>query len=112
MNSFLWISLYSFYLNFEQLVAADHLIIREGIKFDTEQESLTFLLEIMTLVSANNTGSTQNLFLGEGHLYIYILCTTALLEMILGELHVSVYPSRGKKFWAVLGILLQLSSVG
>ena len=71
MNSLLRISLYSFYLNFEQLLAADHLIIRERPKFDTEQKSFKFLLEIMTLVSANNTGSTQNLFAVDSHLYIY-----------------------------------------
>jgi len=80
----LCISLYSFHLNFEQLLAADHLIIKERTKFDTEQKSLKFLLEIMTFVSANNIGSTQNLFSGEDHLSIF--CTTAVLQMILGEL--------------------------
>ena len=69
MNSLLSISLFSFYLNFEQLLAEVHLIIWERTKFDTEQKSLKFLLEVITLVSANNTGFAQNLFSGEGHLY-------------------------------------------
>jgi len=49
----------------------------------------------MTLSSAN-IGSHTQFLLGEGHLYI--LWTTEALELILGELHVSMYPSQRKKF--------------
>ena len=43
----------------------------------------------------------QNLFSGEGH--FYLLWTTEAIELIHGELHVSVYPQSEKKFWALLG---------
>ena len=50
-------SLYLFYLNSE-LMVANHLIMSETTKFDTEQNSSKFLLEIMTLLSsANNIGA-------------------------------------------------------
>jgi hypothetical protein len=90
----LFISLYSFHLNFEQVLAADHLIIRDRTKFDIEQKSLKFLLEVMTLVSANNVGSTQNLFSWEDHLSIF--CSTAVLQMILGVLMFQCIPVREK----------------
>ena len=46
-----------------KLIAANHLIVRERNKFD-EHKSLTFLLEIMTLVSSvNNTGSDTEFIL-------------------------------------------------
>jgi hypothetical protein len=35
-----------------QLIAANHLTIREKTEFDSEHKSSKFLLEIMTLVSA------------------------------------------------------------
>jgi len=56
-----------------KLLAANHLIIRERTKFDTEQKSLKFLLEIMILVqSANNIGSdTEFILMGRSHTYIY-----------------------------------------
>ena len=42
-----------------------------GTKFDNEQKSTKFLLEIMTLVSsANNIGSDIEFILREGHLCI------------------------------------------
>jgi len=41
-----------------KLLAANHFIIQQRTKSDTEQKSLKFLLEIMTLVStANNIDS-------------------------------------------------------
>jgi len=39
-----------------------------------------------------------NLFSQEGHLYIYVLRTREALELILGQVHVSMYPSQKKKF--------------
>ena len=55
----------------------------------------------MTLVSsADNIGSDTE-FSVEGHLHI--LWRTESLELILEEIHVSLYPSQRKKFWAVLG---------
>jgi len=46
-----------------KLLAANHLIIQERSKFDT-QKSMKFLLEIMTLVpSANNIGSETEFIL-------------------------------------------------
>jgi hypothetical protein len=46
-----------------KLLAANHLIIQERSKFDT-QKSTKFLLEIMTLVpSANNIGSETEFIL-------------------------------------------------
>jgi hypothetical protein len=52
----------------------------------------------MTLISsANNTDSDteiQNLFSGEGHLYI--LGKIEALDLILGEIHVSTYPTQKK----------------
>jgi len=61
MKSLLCISLPSFYLNLSYLRTADYLTIRQAIKFDAEQKSSKFLLELMTLLpSANNTGSVDD----------------------------------------------------
>ena len=46
MQLLLQISLYLFYLRFRNnLLAANHLIISEGIKYDTEQKSSKLLLD-------------------------------------------------------------------
>jgi len=80
-----------------KLLAANHLIIQERTKFDAEQKSSKILLEIMTLVSsASNIGFGKELLSGKSHLCI--LLTTDTLELILGELHVSLYPSQRKNF--------------
>jgi len=51
----------------------------------------------MTLVSSvNNIGSDRE-FILVGRLFIYIMNSRAL-ELILGELHVSVYTSQRKNF--------------
>jgi len=51
----------------------------------------------MTLVSsANNIGFDKALLSGESHLCI--LLTTDTLELILGELHFSLYCSQRKNF--------------
>jgi hypothetical protein len=55
------------------LLTADHLIIWEKTKFDTEQKSPKFLLEIMALMSsANNIGSDIE-FILRGRSFIYIM---------------------------------------
>jgi len=74
-----------------------NLIIWESTKFDTEQKSSKFLFEIVTLVSsANNTGHNVELFL-RGRSFMYIMKNRAL-ELILGELYVSMSPSQRKTF--------------
>jgi len=54
------------------LLLANHLIIQERTKFDTEQKSSKFQLEIVTLVSsAYNTGSdTERVLRGGSFIYI------------------------------------------
>jgi len=83
-----------------KLLAVNHLIIQERTKLDIEYKSLKNLLEIITLVSsANNIGSnTEFIFRGRSFIYMYILRTTEALELILGELHVSIYPKQRKHF--------------
>ena len=89
-----------------KLLAANHLIIWERPKFNAEKKYLKFLLEILRLVKQQIIlVLVQNLFSGEGHLHI--LWTIEALELILGELHISVYPSQGKKVWVEL---LQLAN--
>jgi len=62
----------------------------------------------MTLVSsANNTGHNVEFFL-RGRSFMYIMKNRAL-ELILGELYVSMSPSQRKIFELNLVILLQLS---
>jgi hypothetical protein len=54
-----------------KLLTTKHLIIRERTKFDTEQKSSKFLLEIMTLISsAYNIGSDTEFIVRESHLRI------------------------------------------
>jgi hypothetical protein len=56
-----------------KLLAANHLIMQERTKFDTEEKSSKCLLEIMTLVSsANNIGSDTEC-IPKGRSFIYIL---------------------------------------
>jgi hypothetical protein len=53
-----------------KLLAANHLIIQERSKFDT-QKSMKFLLEIMTLVpSGNNIDSETEFILRVSHLRV------------------------------------------
>jgi hypothetical protein len=61
-----------------KLLAANHLIIQERSKFDTNQKSMKFLFEIMTLApSANNIGSETE-FILRGRSFIYSMKNTAL----------------------------------
>jgi hypothetical protein len=56
-----------------QLLLANHLVIQERTKYDTEQKSSKFRLEVMTLVSsAYNIGSDTECILGGGS-FIYIM---------------------------------------
>ena len=80
-----------------KLLAANHLITRDRTKFDTEQKSSKFLLEIITPVSSANTGSdTKFILRGRSFIYIYILWTVQALELIPGEFHISMNPSHRK----------------
>jgi hypothetical protein len=55
-----------------KLSAANHLIMWHRTKFDTEQKSSKFLLEIMTLVSsANNTASDTKFYFQGKVIYMY-----------------------------------------
>jgi len=62
-----------------ELLATNHLIVRERTKFNIEQKSLKFLLEIKTLVSsANNTGSvTQFVLRGRSFIFVFIFIYNA-----------------------------------
>jgi hypothetical protein len=56
-----------------KLLVANHLIMQERTKFDIEQKSSTFLLDIMTLLSpANNTHYDME-FIVRGRSFIYIM---------------------------------------
>ena len=78
-------------------LVANHLFIWERIKFDTEQKSLKFLLEIMTLVSsANNTGSDKEFNLS-GRSFIYFMNNKGSRIDPRGT-WVSMYPSHSKNF--------------
>jgi len=54
----------------------------------------------MTLVSSANNIVFDTEFMLRGS-YLYILWIIEALELIYGELHVSLYPSQ--KFWVELG---------
>jgi hypothetical protein len=65
--------------------------------FDIEEKYLKCLLEILTPESsANNTGHNVEFVLRERS-FIYIIKNRAL-DLILGELHVLMYPSKRKNF--------------
>jgi len=70
MNSLLYISLYSFRT---KLLAANHLIIQEGTKFDIEWKSSTFVLEITMLLSPANNAYSDIEFILRGRSFIYIM---------------------------------------
>ena len=55
-----------------KLLAANHLIVQEGTKFDIEQKYSTFLLENMTQLSAaNNTDpDIEFILMGRSSMYI------------------------------------------
>jgi hypothetical protein len=55
---------------------------------------IEFMLEIMTLVSSANNIDFDIEFIQGGRTFIYIMA----LELILGDLHISVYPSQRKYF--------------
>ena len=76
-----------------KLLAANHLITKDRTKFDIEQKSSKFLLEIMTHVPLANIGSDKQFILS--HLYIYIM-NIQTLELILGEFPISMYSSQRK----------------
>jgi hypothetical protein len=87
----------TFVLSRFSFLAANDLITCERTKFDTEETSLKFVLKIMTLVSSANNNGSHIQFILRGRSFIYILRTTQALELINGELHVSMQPSQRKK---------------
>jgi len=101
MNSLLWISLYSFYINVEQnYLAENHLLIQEGTILDTEQKFSKCLLEIMTLVSSiNNIGSDIEFVLRERS-FIYVMNIGSIIYP-WWTLYFNV-PQSEKKFWVEL----------
>jgi len=80
------------------LLAADHLIIWQRTKFDTEQKSPKFLPVNMTLVSSTNKIVSDTEFILSGRSFVLVLKTIEAIELILGELDVSLYPSQRKDF--------------
>jgi hypothetical protein len=56
-----------------KLLTTKHFIIRERTKFDTEQKSSKFLLEIMTLVSSAHICSETEFIVSESRLSILTL---------------------------------------
>jgi len=85
-----------------KLLAANHLIKWDRTKFDTEEKSSKFLLEIMTLVSSANMVLIQNLFSGIIYIYICIMNSTGPRIDPWGIPHFNVFQS-DKKFWVELG---------
>jgi hypothetical protein len=80
-----------------KLLVANRVIIRQRTKFDTEQKSLKFLLEIMTLVSsANNTGSDTE-FILRGRSFIYIMNNRGPRNYPWGTPYFNVPQSREKR---------------
>jgi len=74
-----------------KLLAAKHLIISDRTKFDTEQKYLKFLLEIMTLVSSQNTVGCDREFILRWRSFINVMN-----KLLLGEFHVSIFPQKKK----------------
>jgi hypothetical protein len=89
------------------LFAANGTIIRKITKFDLEQKSSKFLLEITTLVSSANNICSDIEFLHSGCSLTYILNNRAL-KLLFGELHVWMFPGQRKKISLFWEILLQL----
>jgi len=56
-----------------KLLAPNHLIIQERIIFDTEQKSLKFLLEIMTLLTSAYNIDSDTEFIRRGSSVINIM---------------------------------------
>jgi len=93
-----------------KLLAANNLIVRERTKFDTEEKSSKFLLEIMTLVSsANNIGSDTE-FILRGRSFIYIMNNRDPRITPWGTPCFSL-PQSEKKIELYQLILLQLSVI-
>jgi len=53
----------------------------------------------MTVVSSENKISSDLEFIQRGRSSIYTLWTIEALELILGEVHISLYPSQRKNLW-------------
>ena len=83
----LWISLYLFRT---KLLAANHLITKERLNFTLNRKHQHFCLQLWHYYHQQIIlFLIHNLFSGKGNLYI--TWTTETLELILGELHVSMY---------------------
>jgi len=75
-----------------KLLVANHLIMWQRTKFDTEQKSSKFLLEIMTLVSSANNIDFDTGFILRGRSFICIM-NNRVPRIDPWGIHVSVYPT-------------------
>jgi len=107
INSLLWILLFFLFTSRTWLLLANHLFIQERTKFDTEQKSSKFRLEIMILVSSTySTGSDTECILRGGS-FVYIMKIRGPRFVPWGAPCFSV-PQSEKIFWVVLCDLLLL----
>ena len=91
------------------LLAENHSIIRAKTRFAVVENSVSLLLEIITLVSsANDMGSAREFILNEGHLYIPKVVRAQ--KWTPGGLHASIYPSQ-KVYCELNWVILFLLSV-
>jgi len=96
--NFIILLLYKFRTN---VLAANHLIIRERTKFDNEQISSKFLLEIKTLVSLSNNTDSDIEFILRRRSFMYLMNNRGPRSDPCGT-HLSIYASQRKNF-VVLG---------
>jgi len=66
-----------------KLLSTNHLIIWERTKFDTVENCLKFLFEIMVLVSSANNIGSDTTFILRGREFIYIYICLQTVELIL-----------------------------
>jgi hypothetical protein len=69
-NYLLWILLFFSSRSQAKLLAINHLLISDGTMFETQEISLKFLLEIMTLVSSMNITLSGKVFTHGERLFI------------------------------------------
>jgi hypothetical protein len=86
-----------------KLLAANRLITCERTKFDTEETSLKFLLEIMTLVSSANNNGSHIQFILRRRSFQYIMNYIGPIIDHWGTPCLNVTQSDKKKILVVLG---------
>ena len=100
-----------------KLLAANHLIIWERTKYDTEQKSLKFLLKVMTLVSSANDIGSDTEFILRGRSFIYIMNNRGpRIDPWGTPCFIVPQLEREKKLssirWCYLNFLYSVSSIG